>query len=208
MKSRGSKMGALNIKYHYNYAFGIFAIILSFFFIFIERENFSILAASLFFLIICITDTLASRIPNIITLSATLAGVGYHTWTAGTSGLLFSFYGILTGLTLLLIPYLMGGMGAGDVKALSALGSLLGAGATCQVFIYAAIAGGILGVFHYALAHNLKEKFLKGARNLRTFAYTRDVELIKPSTSEQLRFPYASAIAFGFYAFVSWGGIV
>ncbi|MBW2186737.1 MAG: prepilin peptidase [Deltaproteobacteria bacterium] len=45
---------------------------------------------------------------------------------AGFSGFTTSVAGLVTGLLLLIIPYLMGGMGAGDVKALAALGALLG----------------------------------------------------------------------------------
>ena len=190
------------------YTSGAFAVILSLYFIYAERGDVAILAASIFFLLIGITDTLVSKIPNIATLATALIGLGYHTWTAGPSGLLFSLLGLITGFCLFFIPYLMGGMGAGDVKALAALGSLLGAGATFHVFLYAGLAGGILAVFHYALAHNLKEKCLKGAKNLHAFAYTLDINLFRPSASEQLRFPYAAAIAFGFYAFVSWGGLV
>jgi prepilin peptidase CpaA len=201
-------MAVFNLKNLPRYTSGALAVILSLHFIYEKGEDIAILAASIFFLLICITDTLVSRIPNIATLAAALTGLGYHTWSAGASGFQFSFLGILTGLALLLIPYLMGGMGAGDVKALAALGSLLGAGATFQVFLYAGLAGGILAAFHYALAHNLKEKCLKGAKNLRAFAYTHDVKLFRPSASEQLRFPYAAAIAFGFYAYESWGGLI
>jgi len=201
-------MAVFNLKNLPRYTSGLFAVILSLHFIYEQGENIAILAASIFFLLICITDTLVSRIPNFVTLAAVLTGLGFHTWTAGASGLLFSFLGLLTGFSLLLIPYLMGGMGAGDVKALAALGSLLGAGAVLQVFLYAALAGGILAIFHYSLTHNLKEKCLRGAKNLQAFAYTHDVKIFRPSATEQLRFPYAAAIAFGFYAFVSWGGLI
>jgi prepilin peptidase CpaA len=202
-------MAVFNLKNLPRYTSGALAVILSLHFIYEKGEDIAILAASIFFLLICITDTLVSRIPNLAILAAASAGLGYHTWTAGASGLLFSFLGLLTGLALLIIPYLMGGMGAGDVKALAALGSLLGPGAVLQVFLYSALAGGILAIFHYALAHNLKEKCLNGAKTLRAFAYTHDVKLFRPpATTERLRFPYAAAIAFGFYAFVSWGGLV
>jgi len=201
-------MAVFNFKNLPRYTSGAIAVLLSLYSIYGEREDIVILAASIFFLLICITDTLVSKIPNIATLATTLTGLGYHTWSAGGSGLLFSFMGLLTGFSLLLIPYLMGGMGAGDVKALAALGSLLGAGSVLQVFLYGALAGGILAMLHYALTHNLKEKCLKGAKNLQAFAYTREVKVFRPSATEQLRFPYAAAIAFGFYAFVSWGGLV
>jgi prepilin peptidase CpaA len=201
-------MAVLKLKNLPRYSSGALAVILSLYFIYERGEDIAILAASVFFLLICITDTLVSRIPNAAILAAVLSGLGYHTWSAGTSGFLFSLLGLMTGFSLLIVPYLMGGMGAGDVKALAALGSLLGVGATCQVFLYAGLAGGLLAIFHYTLAHNLRDKCLKGAKTLHTFAYTHDVKVFRPSTTEQLRFPYAAAIAFGFYAFESWGGLV
>ena len=202
-------MTMFNWKNTPRYASGTLAVLLSLYFIYAERGDVAILAASIFFLFICITDTLVSRIPNIATMTIVLCGLGLHGYTAGMSGLLFSLLGLLTGFALLFIPSLLGGMGAGDVKALAALGSLLGAGDVSQVFLYAGLAGGILAILHYALAHNLKEKCFAGARTLRAFAYTHDIDSLKPSAPrEPLRFPYAAAIAFGFYAYVSWGGLL
>jgi prepilin peptidase CpaA len=173
------------------------------------RGNPVLLAASAFLLLICATDTLYARIPNLASLLIAATGLGCHLHDAGASGLLFSFLGLLTGLALLIVPYLMGGMGAGDVKALAALGALLGPAATFQVFLYTALFGGLLAIFHYALAHNLQAKCLEGLHALKAFAYTRNLDAVIPSgPRETLRFPYAAAIAMGFFAYVSWGGLL
>ena len=69
--------------------------------------------------------------------------------------------------------------------------------------------GGLLALFYYALAHNLKEKCLVALQSLKAFAYTRDINFLKPfGPREPLRFPYAAAIAFGFSAYVNWGGLL
>lgn len=191
------------------YATGSLAAALSLYFVYEGRADLTILAASIFFLAICIVDTLLCKIPNIATLFLLIAGLSLHGYSAGASGLLFSVLGLLTGLSLLLLPYLMGGMGAGDVKALAALGALLGPGAVFQVFLYTGLIGGLLAVFHYALSHNLKEKCLEWAQAIKAFAYTKSLTSLKPSGArEQLRFPYAAAIAFGFFAYVNWGGLL
>ena len=39
-------------------------------------------------------------------------------------GFLFSGKGLLVGFLILLIPYLLGGMGAGDVKLMAAIGAI------------------------------------------------------------------------------------
>lgn len=191
------------------YATGSFAAAISLYFAFAGRADLTILAASIFFFAVCIVDTVYSRIPNIANLLFLLTGFGYHLYSAGASGLLFAALGMLTGLALLLLPYLMGGMGAGDVKAMAALGALLGTAGIFQVFLYMGLIGGLLALFHYALSHNLKEKCLEWTQDIKAFAYTKSLVSLKTSgPREQLRFPYAAAIAFGFFAYVNWGGLL
>ena len=54
--------------------------------------------------------------------------------------------GLGLGFFLLFPVYLMGGMGAGDVKALAALGAWLGPGLTLTLFFYMALAGGLMAI--------------------------------------------------------------
>lgn len=191
------------------YATGFLAAGFSLYFIYEGRADLTILAASIFFLLICTIDTLYCKIPNSVNLLLLLTGMSLHLSSTGASGLLFSTLGLITGLALLLIPYLMGGMGAGDVKALAALGALLGPGAIFQVFLYMGLIGGVLAIFHYALSKNLQTKCLAWAQALKAFAYTRSFQTLKPSGPvEALRFPYAAAIAFGFFAYVNWGDLI
>jgi len=191
------------------YATGSSAAALSLYSVWGESSDLTILAASIFFLLICITDTLYSRIPNLASAALLLAGFALHGYAAGASGLLFSFLGLSTGFALLFVPYLMGGTGAGDVKALAALGAVLGSGAVFQVFLYTAVIGGVLAIFHYALNHDLKKKCSEWSSAMKAFAYSRNAASIKPTGNrEQLRFPYAAAIAFGFFAYLNWGGLL
>lgn len=174
-----------------------------------RADTLPILLASVFFFLICATDTFLSEIPNPINLALALAGAGYHVHTAGAGGLLTAFCGLLVGFALLFLPYLFGGMGAGDVKALAALGALLGPAPVFQVFLYAGLIGGGIAVLHYAFHHNPKTTCLRGVSLLKTFAYTHDVGLFKPQgKGEGLRFPYAAAIAFGFFAYIRWGILI
>ena len=191
------------------YATGSLAAALALYFIYEGRADLPILAASIFFLLICIVDTVCSRIPNIANLLFLLVGFGYNLHSTGASGLLFAALGMLTGLSLLLLPHLMGGMGAGDVKAMAALGALLGPSAIFQVFLYMGLIGGLLAICHYALSHNLKEKWLEWTESIKAFLYTKSMQSLKPTgPKEPLRFPYAAAIAFGFFAWVNWGGLL
>lgn len=91
-------------------------------------------------------DVRANRIPNILTIPFSIFAIAVHTSANGFAGFVFSFIGMATGIGLLIVPYLMRGMGAGDVKMMGAVGSFLGAKATLEVFLLVAILGGIYSV--------------------------------------------------------------
>lgn len=91
-------------------------------------------------------DLKTHRIPNYLTLGTALAGLAYGFICQGWTGLADGFMGMLLGFGLLIVPYLMGGMGAGDVKALAALGAWLGPRLTFYLFLYMGIAGGIIAL--------------------------------------------------------------
>lgn len=95
---------------------------------------------------IAVSDVKTRRIPNYLTLGGALAGLVFQALSYGWWGLQEGLLGLILGFGLLIIPYLLGGMGAGDVKALAALGAWLGPAKTFQLFLYMAIAGGVLAL--------------------------------------------------------------
>ena len=88
-------------------------------------------------------DVGRNKIPNIVTIPFAIFAVALHSSNYGMDGFLFSTAGLATGIALLVIPYIFGGMGAGDVKQMGAVGSFLGAKATLSAFLFIALAGGI-----------------------------------------------------------------
>ncbi|WP_429886077.1 prepilin peptidase [Geoalkalibacter halelectricus] len=163
--------------------------------------------AACYLAIICVVDTLFAKVPNLCNLGLLIVGVVFNVWVAGAAGAAHAFLGLLVGFSLLLLPYLMGGMGGGDVKALAALGALLGPVTILQVFVYIALFGGLFSILHYLFASDLLNKIVGAGRALLAFAGTRDAQTLRPEVTEKLRFPYASAIAFGFFSYVQWGSI-
>lgn len=91
-----------------------------------------------------ITDIRSRRILNIVTMPAILFGFIYHVVVSGLEGFLYSGAGFLLGIGLLLIPFILGGMGAGDVKLLGAIGALKGSLFVFDSFIYTCLIGGIM----------------------------------------------------------------
>jgi prepilin peptidase CpaA len=197
-------------QYVPRYLIGLSAMTIAAYFMYTSwSQTFTIFFGSSFLFLICVTDTFYTKIPNLANLVLMMAAMAFHCHSAGFSGFLFALEGLLLGLALLLVPYLLGGMGAGDVKALAALGALLGPGEIFQVFLYASIVGGILALLYYVLAFtfNLRKKWAAVWMALKTFLYSKDPRCLRPAlTGEQLRFPYAAAIAFGFFVHIGWGG--
>lgn len=98
-----------------------------------------------------VTDLWKFKVHNLLTLPLLASGLAYHGLLEGVAdgagGLTYSLAGAAFGFAILFVPYLMGGMGAGDVKLMAGLGAWLGMPATLYVFIASGLATGV-----YALA--------------------------------------------------------
>ena len=91
-------------------------------------------------------DVRARRIPNALTFGAALAAVAYAGVHGGWSGIGTSVAGWFAGAALFFPFFALGGMGAGDVKLLAALGAWLGPVESLWVAMFAAMTGGVLGL--------------------------------------------------------------
>jgi prepilin peptidase CpaA len=94
----------------------------------------------------CVTDVRASRIPNALTFGAAAAALVFHTVAPMGHGFTAAFAGWWVGAAMMFFPFALGGLGAGDVKLVAALGAWLGPMNAVWLAVYAAIAGGVLSV--------------------------------------------------------------
>jgi prepilin peptidase CpaA len=134
-----------------------------------------------------VVDVYSRRIPNWLSGAALAAGLLIHGWQGGTAGVLIALAGAALGLAILLPLYAVRAMGAGDVKLLGAVGSLVGPQLLVSVAVYAAIAGGVISLVILARRHRLPIFF-------------RDVLVLRrPPTRSGATAPYAVAIASGVY---------
>jgi prepilin peptidase CpaA len=92
-------------------------------------------------------DDLRRRsIANWINVAGFAAGVFYNTATHGFPGLGWSVLGALIGCATFLVFYLLGGMGAGDLKLVIAFGALLGPGGIVIAAVLAAPIGAFMAM--------------------------------------------------------------
>jgi prepilin peptidase CpaA len=89
---------------------------------------------SIFVITAAILDFRTKKIPNWITVPSALTGLVFHTVMPDSHGILWALAGFGVGFLLLIVPWLLGGGGMGDVKLLAALGAWLGPLAILAVF--------------------------------------------------------------------------
>jgi prepilin peptidase CpaA len=153
-----------------------------------------------------ITDLRSRKILNVVTFPAIGLGLLLNTVSDGWGGLTFSVLGLLAGSSLLLVPYLLGGMGAGDVKLLAAVGALKGASFVFHAGIYTAIIGGVIGAAYLVWKRKLflftiVKRFM-GIPGIQS----GDVRL-GDNAGEPLTFPYGLAIVSGTLLAYLLGGL-
>jgi prepilin peptidase CpaA len=91
-------------------------------------------------------DLRTKKIPNWLTFPAILLGLSLNVALGGALGLRDSLLGMATGVALLFAPFALGGMGAGDVKMLAAVGAFTNPSFVFRTFLYGSVAGGLIAL--------------------------------------------------------------
>jgi prepilin peptidase CpaA len=152
-------------------------------------------------------DLKARRLPNYLTLGTALAGLAVQFAGYGWPGLVAGLKGLGLGFGLLILPYCLGGMGAGDVKALAALGAWLGPTQTFVLFVYMTLAGGLMAI-GVLLWQGLLWACLKRCWVQLGHSQSYGVAPVAEATPApgNLTIPYGVAMALGMVAMVIRGG--
>jgi prepilin peptidase CpaA len=156
------------------------------------------IALGIILLIAVVTDIRSHRIYNWLTFPAIALGLLLNSLGTGLPGLFFALGGIGVA-SLSIVLFLLGAMGAGDVKLLGAVGALMGPHFTLWALLCTAILGGVLGVVYAvrkgALRHTIQNAIVGGhlCATLHAPEELRGMAL----TSKVGKMPYAPAIALG-----------
>ena len=140
-----------------------------------------------------VTDVRTRRIPNWLTGSIAGAGFGLA-FGGGVITPAQAALGMLTGLLLMMPGHLIGATGAGDVKLMAAVGTMLGPDVTFRAFLYSAVAGGVFAVA-VATHRGILATTLQDASRLVTSPAGARQAIESPARSN--RFAYGPAIATG-----------
>lgn len=97
-----------------------------------------------------IFDFRERRIPNWLICIALVCGI-FFSALQGIDYVLRSITGFVLGIGILLLPFTLGWVGAGDVKYLGVVGALLGYRLLPRVFFYSAMVAGVVTVFYLTI---------------------------------------------------------
>ena len=167
------------------------------------KSNYLVAILCLTLLAAAISDYRSQRIPNALTFSFALVAIIIHTCHNGLDGLLFAIYGMVTGTLLLIVPYMMGGMGAGDAKLMGMVGAFLGVKAVFTAFLFTALCGGVYAVGLVLIKRKaFKDFFRNQYEALMVFLFTKKYSVHIPKGDRRPRLCYGIAIALGTYLFI------
>lgn len=149
-------------------------------------------------LIICfITDLKYQKIYNKVIFPALITVLMLHLAFYGYNGLKSFLLGFVVGFSILLIPYFLGGMGAGDVKLLALIGAIKGSAFVLNTALYMAVIGGGMAIV-VILFHKESLKCFKQLI-LWVFSFLQGIrfKLELPTTVLLKKYPYGLAIVSG-----------
>ncbi|MEN6347843.1 MAG: A24 family peptidase [Syntrophomonas sp.] len=145
-----------------------------------------------------IYDLKTRTIPNQLLVVVLLVALLLHLYGEGFPGLIFSVQGMLTGSLLLIIPFMAGGIGAGDVKLLGMVGALKGSSFVITAFLGTALWGGLIALILLAAKGRLKSTLSRFGKMLYVLPLTGiKAGSLSPANEERISYPYGPAIMLG-----------
>ncbi len=160
----------------------------------IEFSGLTIIALGVILSSVVLTDIRSHRISNVMVIMIVLLGLVSQLFVHGVNGVMQGLGGMAVGLGLFLPFYVGGGMGAGDVKLLASIGTILGPASTLFAGGAALTAGIPLALYYlgkrYQRAHRQKQLLAECGKAPRIVPNI-------PHLARKERLPYAAAIAVG-----------
>jgi prepilin peptidase CpaA len=160
---------------------------------------------AVFTAVAAILDYRTKKIPNWLTVSAAVLGLAYGTFAPHGMGTLGALAGFAVGFSLLLLPWLLGGGGMGDVKLLAALGVWLGPLGILVTFGVAAIFAAF-GAITVMASSAVTDGFSATKRRYASSASGGGVSATGDATPRKVRrvLPFAVPVALSTWLVLAW----
>ena len=174
----------------------------------IELTKMALLASLV--LLCSATDLGMRRIPNCVLVPALITALFLNSVLGGMAGLADSIVGLIVGILMLMPLHVLGRMGAGDVKLLGVVGSILGGWGAIVAGLATMMAGGVLAVLYMVWLFTkpvIVSRISRVSRLLTGEAASQSDDMTW-QTVRAAEIPYAVAIAAGTFATLGYLGLL
>lgn len=155
------------------------------------------IGCAIFLLAACYTDFKSMKIPNPISITCMVSGLAVHVGSAGLKGLWLSLGGFTAGFGLMLILYIFGAVGGGDVKLFGGIGAWTGVAFTLSSLFYSVLAAGCIGFVVLLFRREMISGMKKVWRSVFGAVMLRSLQPLYGNKQEMLRFPFMAAVVPG-----------
>ncbi len=169
------------------------------------------LFVGLYALLAAVLDFKTHKIPNWLTVPAAILGLAYHSFSANGLGPTHALVGFAVGFAVLLLPWILGGGGMGDVKLLAALGTWMGWQLLLVIVGAGAVVGALIAVVVMATAGMqvgmlAAQRQYLGATSSNSGAETTENASERLGTNKKRKraVPFAVPVAIGTFAVLAY----
>jgi prepilin peptidase CpaA len=154
------------------------------------------------FTAICLATDLSKRkIYNPVILAGFLTALVINMVNMGArAGAVFTLKGFFIGLLLLLIPFMLGALGAGDAKMLAMIGAFVGSTQVLYVMLASGVAGGVYALIVMVKSGTLKTRMKKVLLGIYCSLFLRKavhMDNLENTAATHQTIPYGAAITAG-----------
>ncbi|WP_099158597.1 A24 family peptidase [Virgibacillus ndiopensis] len=149
----------------------------------------------IFIVIAFITDVTNRKLPNWLTVSGVIVGIGYHLGSNGVDGLLFSFFGLLVAGAIFLVLYNLKAVGAGDVKLFAGIGAMVGVEQVFFMSMYSIIFAGLIGIIILVFTKTFLRKMIEVCFSIADSIFSRNLSNLEEyKMTKGTRFPFMYSV--------------
>lgn len=152
-------------------------------------------------------DLRERRIPNLLTLAGLVAGIAAATFFSGLAGTLDALAAAGIAFAIGLPFWLLGWLGAGDVKLVTGVGAIVGKALVLPMLAAVGISGFLLACAALLQRRQLAATWERFSASFGLSVASRRTVYVEPGADERdVRLPYAIAIATGAFFSVWYFG--
>src|SRR5690349_5683809 len=175
-------------------------------------EHWNVWLVTVVLVLAAVIDGFELKVPNWVTFPFILSGWAYSTVAFGWEGLLWSLGGTALGMSILMLFYAIGGMGAGDVKLMGGVGAWMYWTHTWYCIVGFAITGAVLAVAMVVLSGKWKHHYEQFWLIATEIMVVRNPEKLSEIAAQRkpsmMLLPYGIPIALATIGYFVWTGML